>query len=135
VPFVMQTAAGIHPTVRVYGSDYPTPDGTGIRDYLHVVDLADAHVAAMAHAGAGCRAVNLGTGSGHSVLEVLAASERAVGRPIPHVMADRRPGDAAAVWADPTLARDVLGWEATRDLDTMCADAWRWQTTLGQPST
>jgi UDP-glucose 4-epimerase len=132
MPFVMQVAVGRHPHVNVFGDDYPTPDGTGVRDYLHVVDLAEGHAAALdAIAGGrieGARAVNLGTGRGHSVLEVIAATEEAVGRPIPRQVTARRPGDIAACWADPTLAADLLGWRATRTLADMCADSWRWQS-------
>ena len=130
MPYVMQVAAGRHPFVRVFGDDYPTRDGTGIRDYLHVVDLALGHLAALRAVGdvAGCVPVNLGTGDGSSVLEVLAAASRAVGREIPYEVVDRRPGDVAACWADPTLAGDLLGWRATRTLDDMAVDHWRWQS-------
>jgi UDP-glucose 4-epimerase len=130
LPYVMQVAAGVHPRVRIFGGDYATKDGTGVRDYLHVVDLARAHVAALEHLASveGCRALNLGTGRGYSVLEVLSAAERAVGRPIPHEIVDRRPGDAACVFADPSRAEAELGWRAERDLDEMVADHWRWQS-------
>jgi UDP-glucose 4-epimerase len=131
MPFVMQVAVGRHPAVRVFGDDYPTPDGTGVRDYIHVVDLAEGHRAALDALPAidGARAVNLGTGRGSSVLEVIAAAEAAVGRSVPTEIAPRRPGDIAATWADPSLAHELLGWRATRDLAAMCADAWRWQST------
>jgi UDP-glucose 4-epimerase len=129
MPYVMQVAIGRRPHVRVFGDDYPTPDGTGVRDYLHVVDLALGHLAAL-EAGAtlgGFAAVNLGTGRGASVLEVIAAASRAVGRDLPYEVVGRRPGDVAASWADPSLAHELLGWKATRGLDEMAADHWRWQ--------
>jgi UDP-glucose 4-epimerase len=130
VPFIMQVAAGRLPEVQVFGDDYLTPDGTGVRDYIHVVDLALGHLAALEalDAGDGYSALNLGTGTGSSVLEVIAAASRAVGRDLPYRVVDRRPGDIAATWADPTLARERLGWRATRDLDRMAADHWRWQS-------
>lgn len=130
MPFVMQVAVGRHPEVVVFGDDYPTPDGTCIRDYIHVVDLAEGHLAALAHLGEieGYRAVNLGTGGGSSVLEVIEEASRAVGRPIPHRIGPRRPGDAPSTFADPSLAHELLGWKATRDLADMCADSWRWQS-------
>ncbi len=130
MPYTMQAAIGRHPFVRVFGDDYPTPDGTGVRDYIHVVDLALGHLAAL-EAGEGLpgfTAVNLGTGNGSSVLDVIGAASRAVGREIPYKIVERRPGDIAATWADPTLARELLGWEATRGLDEMAADHWRWQS-------
>ncbi len=129
MPFVMQTAAGRHPKVRVWGNDYPTPDGTGVRDYIHVVDLALGHLAALDRLGSlsGAEAFNLGAGRGYSVLEVLAAASKAAGKKIPYELQPRRPGDSAAIWADPRLARERLGWTATRDLERMCADHWRWQ--------
>jgi UDP-glucose 4-epimerase len=130
MPYVMQVAVGRHPFVRVFGDDYPTPDGTGVRDYIHVVDLALGHLAALEALEKidGCQAVNLGTGKGSSVLEVVAAASKAVGKDIPYEIVDRRPGDIAATWADPTLARELLGWRAERTLDDMCADHWRWQS-------
>jgi UDP-glucose 4-epimerase len=130
MPYVMQVAAGRHPFVRVFGDDYPTRDGTGIRDYLHVVDLALGHLAALdaLDRSEGRVPVNLGTGTGCTVLEVIAAASRAVGRELPYKVLDRRPGDIAATWADPTLARELLGWQATRTLDDMAADHWRWQS-------
>ena len=129
MPFVMQTAVGRHPFVKVMGTDYPTPDGTGVRDYIHVVDLALAHAAALEKIGSfdGAEAVNIGTGRGHSVREVLAAAGKAVGKAIPSRDVPRRPGDAAAVWAEPALAEKKLGWKAARGLEAMCADHWRWQ--------
>jgi UDP-glucose 4-epimerase len=128
MPYIMQVATGRHPFLRVFGDDYPTRDGTCIRDYIHVVDLAAGHVAALDGTRPGCRAVNLGTGQGHTVLEVVAAASRAVGQEIPYRIVDRRPGDVAATWADPSLAHELLGWRATRDLDAMAADHWRWQS-------
>jgi UDP-glucose 4-epimerase len=130
MPFVMQVAVGRRPHVNVFGDDYPTPDGTGVRDYLHVVDLAEGHLAALEALPKidGARAINLGTGRGYSVLEVIAAVGQAVGRDIPFEVADRRPGDIATCYADPSLAAELLGWQATRDLAEMCADAWRWQS-------
>jgi UDP-glucose 4-epimerase len=129
MPYVMQAAVGRHPRVRVFGGDYPTRDGTGIRDYIHVVDLAGGHLAALERLEhfPGCHAVNLGTGQGSTVLEVIAAASRAAGRDIPYEIVDRRDGDVAATWADVTRARALLGWQASRGLDEMCADAWRWQ--------
>ena len=130
MPYIMQVATGRHPFVRVFGDDYPTPDGTGVRDYIHVVDLALGHLAALDNVAKldGFTAVNLGTGTGSSVLEVIAAASRAVGRDIPYQVVDRRPGDIAATWADPGLAHELLGWRATRTLDDMAADHWRWQS-------
>ncbi|MBN2623003.1 MAG: UDP-glucose 4-epimerase GalE [Acidimicrobiales bacterium] len=130
MPYIMQVAAGRHPFVRVFGDDYPTPDGTGIRDYIHVVDLALGHVAALESSDdlPGFTAVNLGTGRGSSVLEVIAAASRAVGRDVPYQVVERRPGDVAATWAEPALAEKLLGWRATRTLDEMAADHWRWQS-------
>lgn len=136
VPFVAQTAAGLREAIQVFGNDYPTRDGTGVRDYIHVVDLAQAHVAALRALRDGEAreiTVNLGTGTGYSVLEVIEAFGRAVGRPIPHRIAPRRPGDVAECWADPALAERLLGWKARRGLDAMCTDAWRWQKTLCNP--
>lgn len=129
MPFVMQTAVGRRDKVRVWGNDYPTPDGTGVRDYIHVTDLALGHLAALDALKKidGAKAVNLGTGRGYSVLEVIKAASKAAGRDIPFEIQPRRPGDSAAIWANPKLAKDFLGWSATRDLDRMCADHWRWQ--------
>jgi UDP-glucose 4-epimerase len=130
MPYIMHVAAGRQPYVQVFGDDYPTRDGTGVRDYIHVVDLARGHLAALeALPGvAGCLPVNLGTGTGYTVLEVIAAASAAVGRDLPYKVVERRPGDIAATWADATLARTLLGWQATRTLDEMAADHWRWQS-------
>jgi UDP-glucose 4-epimerase len=129
MPFVMQVAVGRHEYVKVFGGDYPTLDGTGVRDYIHVVDLAAGHVAALEALNrvAGCRAVNLGTGQGSSVLEVIAAASHAVGREIPYQLTKRRRGDAPEIYADPSLAARLLGWRAERDLGAMCRDHWNWQ--------
>ena len=130
MPYVAQVAVGKRDKLQVFGADYDTPDGTGVRDYLHVVDLAEGHVAALQRllGGAGSLTVNLGTGRGSSVLELVQAFERASGRRVPYEIVARRPGDVAACYADPALAAKTLGWRATRDLDAMCADTWRWQT-------
>lgn len=130
MPFVAQVAVGQRPHLNVYGNDYPTPDGTGVRDYIHVQDLAAGHVAALQAlaGGAPSLTVNLGTGQGHSVLEVVRAFEQASGRPVPYQTAPRRAGDVAQCYANPALARRLLGWQATHTLADMCADAWRWQS-------
>ncbi len=131
MPYLTQVAVGQREKLSVFGGDYPTRDGTCIRDYIHVVDLAKGHLAALSaleqESASGAAAINLGTGEGYTVLEVVAAAARAVGREIPHEVVDRRPGDAVAVWADPRRAREQLGWSAELGLDAMCADAWRWQ--------
>jgi UDP-glucose 4-epimerase len=130
LPYVAQVAVGRLPEVRVFGDDYPTPDGTGVRDYIHVVDLAQGHLAALDRLAQvpGIAAYNLGTGRGYSVFEVIKAFERAAGRPIPYRVVERRPGDVPTSYADPGKARAELGWQATRTLDEMCADTWRWQS-------
>ena len=129
MPFAMQVAVGRLDRLRVFGGDYDTPDGTCVRDYIHVVDLADAHLAALDALDRveGCRAVNVGTGTGSSVLEVVTAASRAVGHDIPYEIVGRRAGDVPCVFADTTLARDLLGWSARFDLDDMCRDHWNWQ--------
>ncbi len=129
LPYITQVAVGRLPQLRVFGGDWPTPDGTGVRDFIHVMDLAEGHVAALRHllAQEGMFTVNLGTGQGCSVLQLLRAMERASGRDLPYEITPRRAGDIAECWADPTAARELLGWKAVRDLDTICADAWRWQ--------
>lgn len=129
MPFIAQVAVGRRECLSVFGGDWPTRDGTGVRDYIHVVDLARGHLAALqrVRAASGFWSVNLGTGRGCSVLEMVAAFERASGRPVPYRIVDRRPGDVAECWADPTEAQRLLGWRATLDVDAMCADSWRWQ--------
>ena len=129
VPYITQVAVGKLPILSIHGSDYPTRDGTGVRDYIHVTDLALGHLRALEELRAGPRLVtyNLGTGRGYSVLEVVQTFERVTGRTIPKNFSPRRPGDVAEAWADPTKAQEQLGWTATRGLEQMCADAWRWQ--------
>ena len=129
LPYIAQVAIGERGAVSVFGDDYPTPDGTGVRDYIHVCDLADGHVAAQRHIDAhpGLLTVSLGTGEGYSVLQMIKAFERASGRPVPYRVVPRRPGDVAQCYADPSLAKKLLGWSAKRGLDEICADAWRWQ--------
>ena len=132
-PFIAQTAAGLRPRVSVFGNDYPTPDGTGIRDYIHVVDLAEGHLAALDRLMSGTEgqgrnlAINLGCGRGYSVLECLDAFSRASGRQVPFEIVGRRPGDAAECVADPARAADLLGWRAGRGLEEMCRDHWAFQ--------
>jgi UDP-glucose 4-epimerase len=128
-PYLTQVAAGRLPRLRVFGADYPTPDGTGVRDYLHVTDLAAGHLAALAYLEKNKRPItaNLGTGRGHSVLEIVRAFERATGVRVPVEIAPRRPGDIAACYADASLAARALGWRAKLGLADMCRDAWRWQ--------
>ncbi len=131
MPFVAQVAVGRRGFLNVWGNDYATPDGTGVRDYIHVVDLAIGHLRALEALGIGeagqCTAINLGTGVGYSVLEMVNAFSQACGKPIPYQVQPRRPGDIAACYAEPTLARSLLDWQATRNLQAMCADTWRWQ--------
>ncbi|EMH2961092.1 UDP-glucose 4-epimerase GalE [Burkholderia multivorans] len=129
MPYVAQVAVGKLEKLRVFGSDYPTPDGTGVRDYIHVVDLAKGHIAALDALVKrdASFVVNLGTGQGYSVLEVVRAFEKASGRPVPYEMVARRPGDIAECYANPQAAADIIGWRATLGLDDMCADHWRWQ--------
>jgi UDP-glucose 4-epimerase len=130
VPYVARVASGKLECVRVFGSDYPTPDGTGIRDYIHVADLARGHVAALKKLddNSGAFICNLGTGRGYSVLDVIKSYERACGKRIPYKFEPRRAGDVPAVYADPSRAEADLGWKAQYDLDVMCADSWRWQS-------
>ena len=129
MPYVARVAEGSLSRLPVYGDDYPTPDGTGIRDYVHVMDLAEGHVSALQHSNGnpGVHVFNLGTGRGHSVLEVVAAYEAATGKPVPYTLSPRRSGDVAESWADVSRAEQVLGWKATRDLADMCTDSWAWQ--------
>ena len=129
MPFVAQVASGQRERLSVFGNDYPTPDGTGVRDYVHVMDLAEGHVAALDYLikHLGLFSVNLGTGSGYSVLDMVRSFEQASGRPVPYSIMPRRSGDVAACYADPSLARNLLGWSAKRGIDEMCRDAWRWQ--------
>ncbi|MDY4162590.1 MAG: UDP-glucose 4-epimerase GalE [Sutterella sp.] len=130
LPYVARVANGILPKLRVFGSDYPTPDGTGVRDYIHVMDLADGHAKAvpfvMSHTG--WTAINLGCGRGYSVLEIIRAFESASGKKVPFEVAPRREGDIAANWADPSRAQQLLGWKATRNIDDMCRDAWNFES-------
>ena len=129
VPYIAQVASGKLEKLHVFGGDYPTPDGTGVRDYIHVVDLAKGHVAALKKLDQNCGLFicNLGTGRGYSVLEVLRAYEKACGRKLPYVVEGRRAGDVAACWADPAKAREELGWRAELGIDEMCASSWNWQ--------
>lgn len=130
VPYIAQVAVGKLDHVNVFGDDYNTPDGTGVRDYIHVVDLAAGHVAAIKKLAEkpGLVVVNLGTGNGYSVLDVIKAYEKACGKTLPYVIGPRRPGDIAACYADPKKAREVLGWEAKYGIEEMCADSWNWQS-------
>ena len=130
LPYVAQVAVGQRERLSVYGDDYPTSDGTGVRDYIHVCDLAEGHVAALRalQQRPGLLTVNLGTGRPVSVLEMVRAFEQASSRPVPYQVVARRPGDVAACWADPTLAQELLGWRAQHGVQRMCEDAWRWQS-------
>lgn len=128
LPYIAQVAAGRRERLSVFGDDYPTPDGTGVRDYIHVMDLAEGHVAALARLEAGVRDYNLGTGVGTSVLEAVRAFEEASGRPVPYAIEPRRAGDLATVVADPSLAAAELGWRTRRDFAEACRDAWAWQS-------
>ena len=130
MPFVAQVAVGKRAQLSVFGNDYPTPDGTGVRDYIHVVDLAQGHLAALAALARSGQSltVNLGAGQGYSVLDMVRAFEAASGRPVPYQIVARRAGDIATCYADPQLAGELLGWQARRGIGEMCADAWRWQS-------
>ena len=130
MPFIAQTAVGKREKISVFGNDYDTPDGTGVRDYLHVVDLAAGHVAALRYVleHEGTEIVNLGTGKGYSVLEMIASYSKACGHDLPYQIVARRPGDLPTVYADPSKAKAVLGWAAEKTLDDMCADSWNWQS-------
>ena len=130
LPYIAQAAVGKLPKLAVFGNDYPTPDGTGVRDYIHVMDLAEGHLRALEalQTRFGAHVWNLGTGQGYSVLEMVRAFEAASGRPVPYRIAPRRPGDIATCFADPAKAERELGWKAKRGLDEMMRDAWRWQS-------
>ena len=130
MPYIAQVAVGRREQLSVFGSDYPTVDGTGVRDYIHVMDLADGHVKALAwlKQSLGIKAFNLGTGRGYSVLEMLKAFEQACGKTLAYELVARRPGDVASCYADPALAEQELGWAATLGIEAMCADSWRWQS-------
>ena len=136
LPYVARVANGVLPKLRVFGSDYPTPDGTGVRDYIHVMDLADGHAKAVPYVmnHTGWIAVNLGCGRGYSVLEIVKAFEKASGRKVPYELVARREGDIAANWADPARARELFGWVATRNIDDMCRDAWNFESHRKQNS-
>lgn len=130
MPFVSQVAVGKLPELSIFGNDYPTPDGTGVRDYIHVVDLAGGHIQALKilEDSPGLLTINLGTGRGYSVLEMVRAFEEASGKKVPYKIVGRRSGDIAACYADPSLAQKILDWSAGLDIDDMCRDAWRWQS-------
>jgi len=131
MPYITQVAIGNLPELSVFGDDYDTPDGTGVRDYIHVVDLAEGHVKALDNileGGKGVQVFNLGTGHGYSVLDIVKAFEQASGKKVPYKIVARRPGDIATCYSDPTKAKEVLGWEAKRGLAEMCEDSWRWQS-------
>ena len=130
MPYITQVASGRLKQLSVFGDDYDTPDGTGVRDYIHVVDLAKGHVAAVNYLADhhGCEIINLGTGHGYSVLDIVKAFEKVNGVKVPYKIEARRPGDIAECWADPAKAKELLGWTAQKNLEDMCRDAWRWQT-------
>jgi UDP-glucose 4-epimerase len=129
MPYITQVAIGRREKLSVFGNDYDTHDGTGVRDYIHVVDLARGHVAAVKHVAEnkGCDVFNLGTGTGYSVLDMVKAFEEANGVKVPYQITDRRPGDIAVCYADPTKSATLLGWKAEKNLQDMCRDSWRWQ--------
>ena len=130
MPFVAQTAVGKRACLSVFGDDYDTPDGTGVRDYIHVMDLADGHVKALNKIEnfTEVMTINLGTGTGYSVLDMVKAFEKASGKEVPYCIAPRRAGDIAKCYADPSYAEKILGWEAKKDIEEMCQDTWRWQS-------
>lgn len=134
MPYITQVASGIRPHLNVFGNDYDTPDGTGVRDYIHVVDIAKGHIAAVEFAmkNKGAEVINLGTGNGYSVLEIVKAFERVNGVAVPYEIAPRRAGDIAQCYADASKAERVLGWKAQFDLDTMCKDAWNWEKNISK---
>ncbi|MFZ5567196.1 MAG: UDP-glucose 4-epimerase GalE [Pseudomonadota bacterium] len=136
MPFLAQVAAGQQASLNVFGNDYPTPDGTGVRDYIHVMDLAEGHLAALNYleSRAGWHVFNLGTGCGYSVLDMVRAFQSVSGRPVPYTLAARRPGDVATSYASADKAQVVLGWRAHRSLEEMCASAWRWQQNCENPT-
>lgn len=129
MPYITQVASGVRPHLNVFGNDYDTPDGTGVRDYIHVVDIAKGHIKAVEYAMShkGAEVINLGTGNGYSVLEIVTAFERVNGIKVPYEIAPRRAGDIAECYADPSKAERLLGWKAEEDLDAMCKDAWEWE--------
>ncbi|WP_313929671.1 UDP-glucose 4-epimerase GalE [Pseudoxanthomonas sp.] len=132
MPYLCQVAAGVREQLRIFGADYPTPDGTGVRDFIHVVDLAQGHVDALRYCerNAVFTSINLGTGSGHSVFDLVREFESVTGRSVPYEVVGRRDGDVAECWANPEKARQLLGWQAKRNLRQMCEDSWRWQVHL-----
>lgn len=134
MPYVAQVAAGVRPKLFVFGNDYPTPDGTGVRDYIHVVDLAAGHVAALGYASdhKGCEVFNLGTGHGYSVLDMVSSFSKVNNVTVPFEIVGRRPGDIAECYADPSKAERILGWKAQHDIEDMCRDAWKWQKEQGK---
>ena len=134
MPYITQVAQGIRPKLNVFGNDYPTPDGTGVRDYIHVVDLARGHVAALEYSQKhkGCEVFNLGTGQGYSVLDLVKTFERVNGVKIPYEIVDRRPGDIATCYADTHKAESMLGWKAEKGIEDMCRDSWRWQQNISR---
>jgi len=130
MPFIAQTAVGEREYLNIFGDDYDTHDGTGVRDYIHVVDLADGHIKALKYLenNKGVLTTNLGTGNGYSVLDVVEAFKKASGKDVPYEIVQRRSGDVAKCFANPSYAKEVLGWVATRDIEQMCVDTWRWQS-------
>lgn len=132
MPYIGQVAVGRRERLNIFGNDYPTSDGTGVRDYIHVMDLAEGHVSALKNIETETfqtpKIINLGTGEGYTVMEMIRAFEKASGKTIAYHITDRRAGDIAACYADTTLAQELLGWKARRSLKDMCADAWRWQS-------
>ena len=134
MPYITQTAAGIRKELSIFGDDYETPDGTGVRDYIHITDLARGHIAAIGYTEehVGWEAINLGTGHGTSVLKLVQTFERVNGVPVPHRIAPRRAGDLASCYAGTEKARRLLGWQAEKGLEDICRDAWRWQRACGE---
>jgi UDP-glucose 4-epimerase len=130
MPYITQVASGKREKLSIFGNDYDTPDGTGVRDYIHVVDLAKGHVAACEYLAdhQGAEIINLGTGVGYSVLDLVNTFQRVNNIQVPHVIVDRRPGDIATCYADPAKAKELLGWQAEKTLEDMCRDSWRWQS-------